>query len=171
VEKRIHSSNESEEMYLKEMLALSAKGARARTSGLAGALAVAPASVTEMLAKLAKKGLVRHKAYQGAKLTQKGRREAEKVMRRYQLLERFLADCLKISKAEAARQACLMEHCVSKETEKRICQIMGHPVSGMGETPMPKCRMRGCSCEPAKGPRLLAFKDAREHRRHQKSRQ
>lgn len=160
-------------MYLKEILAMSNGGKAARTNGLALALKVAPASATEMLAKLARKGLVAHQPYRGASLTPKGRREAEKVMRRYQLLERFLVECLGIGQQEAKRQACLMEHCVSRETEKRICQMLGHPEAGSGGKPMPKCRIEGCSCEKEGGkkPRLLAFKDAREHGRHEKRRQ
>ena len=133
--------NLAEEEYLKAVLALSGKNKAVRTKDVANALGLAPASATQMLEKMAKKRLLRHSPYKGEELTQKGREDAEAVLRRYQLLERFFIEYLRISPSEAAHQACLMEHFISKETQRRICQIMKHPEKSMGNKPMPKCRL------------------------------
>lgn len=134
-------SASAEEEYLKAVLILSEKGKSARTAEIAKLLRVAPASATGMVEKLAKKGYVKHSRYHGAILTPKGRNAAEAVLRRFQLLERFFVEYLKVPKGEAARQACIIEHCLSPETERRICQALSHPTTGMDERPMPKCRV------------------------------
>lgn len=135
------SPKASEEEYLKTILLLTAGKKSARTRDIAKALKIAPASVTEMLEKLAKKGRISHSPYHGVALTAGGRRIAEVVLRRYRLLERFFTEYLGVPPAEATRQACLIEHCISKETERRICQAMMHPEVGMDNRPMPKCRV------------------------------
>lgn len=140
------SPKASVEEYLKTILALSVSKKSARTRDIANALKIAPASVTEMLEKLAKKKFISHSPYHGVLLTAKGKKVAEIVLRRYQLLERFFAEHLGISPAEASRQACLIEHCISKETERRICQMMMHPKTSMDNKPMPKC-MVAKNCE------------------------
>jgi|GEM_PF-3034017 len=142
--KKRHISPEEE--YLKIILSLCEGGGQAKTNDVARALGIAPASATQMLEKLAEKGLLRHSPYKGVQLTKKGRETAEMVLRRYQLLERFFIEYLKIAPKEAAAQACLMEHCISKETEKSICQIMKHPEFSMDKKHMPKCRL-GKDCD------------------------
>lgn len=138
--------NLAQEEYLKAILGIAEKGRAARTTDISRALKVSPASATQMLEKMAGKKLVRHLPYKGVELTQKGREDAEAVLRRYQLLERFFVEYLKLGASEAAHQACLLEHFISKETERRICQIMEHPQKSMGDKPMPKCRL-GKSCD------------------------
>jgi DtxR family Mn-dependent transcriptional regulator len=139
-------SNSAEEEYLKAILSLSESKRAVRTTDIAKALGVSPASVTGMLDKLSKKKCVSHSPYHGVTLTKKGKTAAEKTLRSYQLLERFFVEYLKVPPSEARQQACIMEHCISKETERRICQIMKHPDFDMGNKPMPKCRL-GKSCE------------------------
>lgn len=133
--------SESEEHYLKAMLALLGKGGSAKTTRLALELRIAPSSATQMLSKLSRRNLVKRKSYRGATLTQKGRREAEAVLRRYLLLEKFLRDRLSLPPAEASRQACLMEHCLTKGAERRICALLGMPAKGSGGETVPGCRL------------------------------
>ena len=79
------------ENYLKAIYLLEAKtGKPVPASKLAERLAVAPASVTEMVQRLARDGLVKHVRYRGVSLTGRGRRAALRVVRRHRLLETFL---------------------------------------------------------------------------------
>ena len=79
------------ENYLKAIYLLEARtGKPAPISKVAERLAVAPASVTEMVQRLARDGLVKHVRYGGVSLTGRGRRAALRVVRRHRLLETFL---------------------------------------------------------------------------------
>ncbi len=53
-------TNRSTEDYLKAIFSTLARGERASTSALASQLRVADASITDMLKKLSRKGLVRY---------------------------------------------------------------------------------------------------------------
>jgi len=67
---------------------------RVRTGTLGDRLAVRPASVTEMISKLADRGLVDYRKHEGARLTAAGEELAEMLVWRYCVTDRFFADTL-----------------------------------------------------------------------------
>lgn len=81
----------SSEEYLEALYTLTQDGQTATTSAISKRLNVAPASVTEMLQKLADAGYVNYARYQGVTLTRTGHDMAEKMARRHRLLERLPA--------------------------------------------------------------------------------
>jgi DtxR family Mn-dependent transcriptional regulator len=117
----------STEEYLEALYTLTQDGQTATTSAISKRLNVAPASVTEMLQKLADAGYVNYARYQGVTLTHTGHDLAEKMARRHRLLERFLHDTLHIGTDRVHREACEMEHALSDETERAICQNLKAP--------------------------------------------
>jgi DtxR family Mn-dependent transcriptional regulator len=118
---------ENIEEYLEAMYTLS-KGERAvKTTELAKHLKISPASVTEMVQNLAERGYVDYKKYYGATLTKKGLRMAKKMKRKHRLLERFLADVLKIPPEKVHDEACRMEHALSDEAEEALCKVLNQP--------------------------------------------
>jgi DtxR family Mn-dependent transcriptional regulator len=134
--------------YLKTIFALSRNGGLASTTDISRALRVAPASVTEMLQKLAKSGYVEYSPYHGTKLTSNGRQIAEKTTRKHRLLERFLHDVLKIDDAKAHVQACEMEHSLSDDAEESLCRFLKHPDRCPDDGKViPPCDLRIRSCE------------------------
>jgi DtxR family Mn-dependent transcriptional regulator len=119
--------SEQTEEYLEAMFTLS-KGERAvKTTELAKHLKISPASVTEMVQNLAERGYVDYKKYYGTTLTKKGLRMAKKMKRKHRLLERFLADVLKIAPEKVHDEACKMEHALSDEAEEALCKILNQP--------------------------------------------
>ncbi|MDI6889156.1 MAG: metal-dependent transcriptional regulator [Methanocellales archaeon] len=120
-------SEERFEEYLEALYTLTEGGKPAKTTEIASFLGVAPASVTEMLQKLADMGYVNYQPYYGALLTKKGLDVALKVKRRHRLLERFLVDFLGMREGNAHKEACKLEHVVSDDMERRFCSLMGHP--------------------------------------------
>src|SRR5512141_796055 len=108
----------STEEYLEALYTLSQKEEKVSTSAISKRLNIAPASVTEMLKKLAENGYVEYLPYQGVSLTAKGHEMAEKMTRKHRLLERFLHDMLKIGTDKVHKEACAMEHSLSEETER-----------------------------------------------------
>jgi len=81
--------------YLKAVWELAAdSGGAASTKSVATRLSVSPASVTNMFARLQEMGLVRYERYRGATLTERGRKEALRLVRRHRLIETFLLEHL-----------------------------------------------------------------------------
>jgi DtxR family Mn-dependent transcriptional regulator len=117
----------SVEDYLKAIYDLSQNENPASTTDISRTLKVAPASVTEMLKKLAEKGYIVHSPYHGTRLTSAGGRIAEKIVRKHRLLERFLHDVLKIDKVKVHDQACGMEHSLSDDAAEELCRFLRHP--------------------------------------------
>jgi DtxR family Mn-dependent transcriptional regulator len=134
------------EQYLKIIFKLTEDGGSAKTTDIASAMDIAPASVTEMLHKLADHGFIKHTAYKGAVLTPKGRRIAKKIARKHRLLERFLSDIVGVKGASGHEQACKMEHALSDEAEHNLCKILNHPEECPHGRKIPKCD-RPISCE------------------------
>jgi DtxR family Mn-dependent transcriptional regulator len=141
-------SRKSVEDYLKTVYVLSRNGAGASTTEISRAMKVAPASVTEMLKKLAENGYVNYSPYHGSTLTQTGIREAQKVARKHRLLEKFLSDVLHIKNDEVHTQACEMEHALSDEAEESLCRFLKHPDTCPDDGKIiPACNLPFTSCE------------------------
>lgn len=138
----------STEEYLEALYTLTKDGETASTTAISKRLNVAPASVTEMLGKLADDGYVNYQPYQGVTLTSKGFKVAEKMARKHRLLERFLHDMLGIGKDRVHDEACAMEHALSDETARALCQTLKSPdTCPDDENPIPPCDLKFSSCE------------------------
>jgi DtxR family Mn-dependent transcriptional regulator len=134
--------------YLKAIYGLARNGDLVSTSEISQKLEVAPASVTEMLKKLAEEGYIKYSPYHGSTLTKKGLHEALRVARKHRLLEKFLSDVLHIGKDKVHTQACQMEHALSDEAEESLCRLLKHPdtCSDDGKT-IPACNLPFSNCE------------------------
>jgi DtxR family Mn-dependent transcriptional regulator len=141
-------STKSIEDYLKALYILSRNGKSISTTEIAEHFKIAPASVTEMLKKLAKSGYVKYSPYRGAHLSKKGFQVAEKITRKHRLLERFLHDVLRIRTDKVHVEACEMEHALSDEAEESLCRFLNHPDKCPDDDKIiPACNMPFSSCE------------------------
>ncbi len=79
------------------------------------------------------------------KLTEKGLKVAQNLIRLHRLAERMLSDLLETSDDEVERSACKFEHIISEEVEEAICTLLGHPtICPHGKKiPKGKCCERG----------------------------
>jgi DtxR family Mn-dependent transcriptional regulator len=142
------ATQRSAEDYLKTVFALSRNGETVSTTDISQNLKVAPASVTEMLQKLAKKGYVEYSPYHGTRLTNGGLQIAKKITRKHRLLERFLHDLLKLDDAKVHDQACEMEHSLSDDAEESLCRLLKHPDYCPDDGKLiPPCDLQIRSCE------------------------
>ncbi|HDH07073.1 MAG TPA: metal-dependent transcriptional regulator [Thermoproteales archaeon] len=112
------------EDYLKAMLILEREKGYIRITDLAHRLKVKPASVVEYLEKLAMKGFVEYEKRERIKLTEKGRKLAEKIYRRHIAIRDFLKKILMIPEDIAEKDACYIEHGLSNETMDRVVQFL-----------------------------------------------
>lgn len=60
-------------------------------------------------------------------LTEKGRMEGQKIVRRHRLAERLFADVLDIKKKLVHPISCQFEHLLHEGIEENICMLLGHP--------------------------------------------
>jgi DtxR family Mn-dependent transcriptional regulator len=110
---------------------------RVTTMALAGALGVAPGSVTGMIKKLADEGLVSHKPYYGVELTPTGEQLALELVRHHRLIELYLTQVVGFGWDEVHDQADALEHAISEEFEDRIDVLLGCPTVDPHGDPIP----------------------------------
>ncbi len=122
--------------YLKAIWAISGMGS-ASTKEISEHLAVAPASVTNMLGRLQEMGLVEYERYRGASLTERGRGEALRLVRRHRLIETFLLEHLGYDWQEVHEEAERLEHAVSDGFTERLAEFLGHPDRDPHGDPIP----------------------------------
>jgi Mn-dependent DtxR family transcriptional regulator len=99
----------SMEDYLEAIAQLRAEETEVRVTQISKRLGVKKPSVTSALHKLSEDGLVKHQRYGHVELTAKGRKVAEEVMRRHDVLFRFLSDVLGVDGETAQDDACRVE--------------------------------------------------------------
>jgi len=97
------------EDYLEAIYNLNEEKGFISTADISERLGVKSPTVSSMVAKLAKKGLLVHERYRGMKLTDKGERMARSVIRRHETTFEFLS-MLGISKEVAYADAEGIEH-------------------------------------------------------------
>jgi DtxR family Mn-dependent transcriptional regulator len=125
--------------YLKAIYTLGHGGEMVSTVQLATALGVAPASVTNMLQKLAadELRLVNYQKHQGVRLTVAGQQAALRIIRRHRLLETFLSQMLGYSWDVVHAEAEQLEHVISPRFEDRISALLGEPTHDPHGDPIP----------------------------------
>lgn len=139
--------SENIEEYLETIYRLSENEERVKTTKISETLNIAPGSVTQMLQKLNKMGYVDYSQYKGAKLTYSGLKTAKNITRKHRLLEKFLHDILKLKDHLLHDQACEMEHSLSDDAERALCQVLDHPDKCPDNYPIPACDFPFTSCE------------------------
>jgi DtxR family Mn-dependent transcriptional regulator len=112
--------------YIKAIWDLGGVGS-ASTKDVADRLLVSPASVSNMFVRLQEMGLVEYERYQGASLTERGRVEALRLIRRHRLIETFLLEHLGYDWQEVHDEAERLEHAVSDGFTERLAAFLGHP--------------------------------------------
>ena len=110
---------QSLEDYLEAVYMLIAEDRPAQVRDVARMLAVKMPSVVKAIHELKRLGLVTQKPYSNIELTTKGCRVAKHVLNRHTLLRSFLMK-LGVSRKNADKDACLMEHILSAETIDKI---------------------------------------------------
>jgi DtxR family Mn-dependent transcriptional regulator len=123
-----HKLTTSEEDYLKALYLLTEwEDEPVGTGALADQLGLSPASATSMVQKLAVKGLVDHIPRGAISLSEIGRREALRMVRRHRIIETFLRDELGYGWDEVHDEAEALEHTVTDRFIDALHARLGHP--------------------------------------------
>ncbi|MBX3254618.1 MAG: metal-dependent transcriptional regulator [Chitinophagaceae bacterium] len=127
----------SEEDYIKAIYHLKGDKLSVATNDLAAELHTRPASVTDMLKKLAAKKLIHYQPYKGVMLNTEGRKIALGIVRRHRLWEYFLAEKLNFSWNEVHEVAEQLEHISSKKLIEKLDEYLGYPKFDPHGDPIP----------------------------------
>jgi DtxR family Mn-dependent transcriptional regulator len=122
--------------YLKAIWELGGEGT-ASTKDVADRLSISSASVTNMFVRLRELGLAQYERYRGASLTEAGRVEALRLLRRHRLIETFLLETLGYPWEAVHEEAESLEHSVSDEFTERLAEFLGHPSNDPHGDPIP----------------------------------
>ena len=119
---------EFEEMYLKKLYEFYADDPQKpiRNSRIAEEMGVSQASSSEMIQRLASKGILYHIPYRGATLTEEGLAAASRIKRRECLMEVFLIQMIDY-KGDVQAAACRLEHALTDDLEAAIDRLLGYP--------------------------------------------
>ncbi len=122
-----HSLTMASEDYLESIYRLSKEaGAEdgVRSVDVAEQLGVSKASVNKALATLKETGMVEQTRYGRVTLTDEGRDYAAHVWMCHRVLRAFLMNDLGVEPEVADEEACLMEHALSHDTQRRWIDYM-----------------------------------------------
>jgi DtxR family Mn-dependent transcriptional regulator len=125
------------EDYLKTIYKLQQDESPVRTTALAKALGVEPASVTGVIKRLAELDYVQHELYRGVTLTPSGEKVALDVIRNHRLIELYLIEALGYSWDEVHDEAERLEHAVTPRFIERISAVLGYPELDPHGAPIP----------------------------------
>lgn len=128
----------TEEDYLKTVFHLSKEDdGHVTTNAIAESIKTKPATVSDMIKKLARKEYIHYKKYQGVNLTPVGRLAALKVIRKHRLWETFLVDKLNFNWDEVHEIAEQLEHINSPVLVEKLDEFLGHPKVDPHGDPIP----------------------------------
>ena len=115
-------------MYLKKLYEFYAEDPQKpiRNSRIAAEMGVSQASSSEMIQRLAGKGILYHIPYRGSTLTEQGLAAAASIKRRECLMEVFLVRMIDY-KGDVKAAACRLEHALNDDLESAIDRLLGYP--------------------------------------------
>ena len=111
--------HESAENYLETILVLQKRNGYVRSIDIATELNFSKPSISNAMKQLRSKGYIQMDESRLITLTEKGRKVAEQIYERHQLISEFL-EMLGVDSQTAAEDACKIEHVLSKETFEKF---------------------------------------------------
>ncbi len=125
--------------YLMTIRYMHGEGQPVIAARLAERLRVSPATVSEMVNRLTREGLLSvDEATRQLELTDAGRTAAERTFRRHALAEWLLTEVVGLGWAEADEEAHHLQHALSERVTDRIDQLLGQPPTCPHGNPIPR---------------------------------
>ena len=124
------------EEYLETVLELLEDGVVVTQARLADRLGHSAPTVSQMVRRLVAEGYLEIDR-RVVTLTERGRSEAERVVRKHRLAERLLIDVIGLAWDKAHEEAGRWEHVISDEVEELIVKLLGNPSTCPHGNPIP----------------------------------
>jgi DtxR family transcriptional regulator, Mn-dependent transcriptional regulator len=135
------------QMYLRTIYELEEEGINPLRARIAERLSQSGPTVSQTVARMERDGLVQVEADRHLRLTDQGRQQAVAVMRKHRLAERLLADVIGLEWDQLHIEACRWEHVMSDAVERRIFEMLNHPLVCPHGNPIPGLDDLGISPE------------------------
>ena len=115
----------AEEEYLQIIYWLMEADLPITGANIARAMQLSPPTVHEMLGRLEQDGYVRRNADKSLQFTAEGRSQAEEIVSRHRLIERFLTDVVGVPWDDVHEEAERLEHAMSPTFEAYMVRAIG----------------------------------------------
>ncbi|MGH2765793.1 MAG: metal-dependent transcriptional regulator [Actinomycetota bacterium] len=123
--------------YLEALYEMAEEGIPTQQARLAEWLDVSPASVSEAVKRLGKRGLVETGGDRRLRFTREGKRVAEALVRRHRLAERFLVEVMGLPWHLAHEEATEWGRAISERVEERMVDMLDDPPTCVHGNPIP----------------------------------
>ncbi len=117
-------TTKEKEHYIKEIYKLIEDNRKVSVSSLSSTLGVSKSSVSNMLKKLVKMGLVNTSPYQPIILTKKGKNLSEKIVAKHRLIESFLVEIMEFNPSQVHIIAEEIEHINSPAFFRKVKDML-----------------------------------------------
>ncbi|MDX3004334.1 metal-dependent transcriptional regulator [Kribbella solani] len=125
------------EMYLRTVYELEEEGILPLRARIAERLHQSGPTVSQTVARMERDGLIKVEGDRHLELTDVGRKQAVRVMRKHRLAERLLVDVIGLEWEDVHAEACRWEHVMSDAVELRLLQLLGNPTESPYGNPIP----------------------------------
>ena len=116
--------SQSLEDYLEAIYVIGLDNKVVRVKEIASFLDVKTPSVVDAVSKLTENGFVNHEKYGYLELTAEGKRLAKKIHLKHEKIYKFFKDVLIVSDEVSKKDACKVEHNISKETMDHMIEFI-----------------------------------------------
>ena len=125
------------EMYLRTVYELEEEGILPLRARIAERLHQSGPTVSQTVARMERDGLIKVEGDRHLELTDVGRKQAVRVMRKHRLAERLLVDVIGLEWEDVHVEACRWEHVMSDAVELRLLELLGNPTESPYGNPIP----------------------------------
>lgn len=136
------------QMYLRTVVELEEEGIAPMRARIAERLEQSSPTVSQTVARMERDGLLTLSDDRVIQLTDAGRAEGVRVMRRHRITECFLVDKLGVDLATVHDEACRWEHVLSAEVEEKLAHFLGDPDRSPYGNPIPGLAELGLPAAP-----------------------
>ncbi|HET6381137.1 MAG TPA: metal-dependent transcriptional regulator [candidate division Zixibacteria bacterium] len=135
----VNEPSEAAADYLMTIRYMHGEGQPVIAARLAERMKVSPATVSEMVNRLVREGLlIVDETTRQLELTESGRTTAERTFRRHALAEWLLTEVVGLGWAEADEEAHHLQHALSERVTDRIDDLLGRPPTCPHGNPIPR---------------------------------
>ena len=110
----------SQEEYLKAIYLLSNTKSEVRVTDIANALDITKPSVNKAIKLLDQIGLINYEIYGSVSLTEDGKNNAKSILKKYDIVNIFLKEILKVDEEIAKDDAANIKSVISEETLEKL---------------------------------------------------
>ncbi|MGB6456631.1 MAG: metal-dependent transcriptional regulator [Streptosporangiaceae bacterium] len=123
-----HGLIDTTEMYLRTVFELEEEGIVPLRARIAERLSQSGPTVSQTVARMERDGLLHVAGGRMLALTETGREQAMRVMRKHRLAECLLVSVIGLPWEEVHIEACRWEHVISDTVERRLVELLDYPV-------------------------------------------